>query len=282
MTHRLAIIGCAVVLSAAAPKAAAVTPTQNSDAFDLAAAFAPSPSPATVSGQFVEVSDSSQIGTFGNGSSTIGFESGIILSTGNMTQIGIEAVSPLSTDFGGSPTVSTADLVNAIPGLTGNFSDTARLSLEVTPGITANFVNFSLGYMTSEISPSDRFGIFIDGAFYGLINGEILDQAHPWIAASAPNIGLNQAFYQDGNPLNSPFATVSIEIPNPGSSFAVDFVLADVFGGNSDTAVFLGDFSVSEIALGTVVVPEPSTFGLLALAAIGLGIWRIRRLQRIA
>ncbi len=263
------------IIAAAAPKAAAVTTVVTSDALDLASAFAPSPGAATVTGNFVEVSNASQIGTFTDGGGTIGINSGIILSSGNISEIGIGAVAPLSTSFAGSPNASTNALLNQIPGLSSVHGDTVRFSLGIDAGIANDYINFSFAYLTSEISPSDKFGVFVDGIYSGFLAGSVIDQAHPWMNSAATNLGFGQALYENGNTLNPQLFTLSLRVPNPGSAFEVDFVIADVFGDGIDTAIFLGDFTATTTAQGQVLaIPEPSRTAFLALAGFA---WLRRR-----
>ena len=264
------------IFAAATLKVAAVTTVVTNDAFDLATAFAPAPGAATVTGSFVEQSGVGQIGSFTDGAASIGFGSGVILSSGNVTGIAVGATVPLSTVFGGSPSFSTGALLNQIPGLGSSYSDTVRFSLTINAGLINDFINFSFAYLTSEISPSDRFGIFVDGVYTGFLAGSPIDQGHPWINTSVPSLGFEQALYQDANPLNPQFFTLSLNVPSPGSNFELDFVVADVFGDGIDTAVFLGEFSATETALGVVVIPEPSTSALVALAGLA---W-VRRRKR--
>ncbi len=264
------------ILAAATLKVAAVTTVVTNDAFDLATAFAPAPGAATVTGSFVEQSGVGQIGSFTDGTATIGFGSGIILSSGDISEIAVGATVPLSTGFGGSPSFSTSALLDQIPGLGISYSDTIRFSLTINAGIINDFVNFSFAYLTSEISPSDRFGIFVDGVYTGILAGSPIDQGHPWINTSVPSLGFEQALYQDANPLNPLFFTLSLNVPNPGSDFQLDFVVADVFGDGIDTAVFLGEFAPSQSALGQIAVPEPSSV-LCGVLTLVLGALRRRR-----
>jgi hypothetical protein len=215
------------ILAATAPKAAAVTTVVTHDAFDLATAFAPTPGGATVSGSFTEVSSTHQTGSFTNGSSSIGFNSGIILSTGNVSQIGIGA-SRLSTGFGGTPTFGTLDLLSQVSESSCSLSDSARLSMTINPGLVSGFINFSFAYMSSEISPADKFGIFLNGVYTGQINGTAIDQGNAWMKPSAPSLGFDQTLYGEGNPVNPQFFTLSLEVPTPGSAFELDFVIAIV------------------------------------------------------
>lgn len=277
LTQSALIAGLGVLFAAAAPRAAAVTGTSDTDAFNLAEAFAPGDS--TVVGNFVEFSNREQIGTFTDGDLTVGFSSGVVLSTGDLTKIGLSAISPLNTDYSGTAALDTQALLGQIPGIAPSMHDPVRLSLTVTPDIAANFVNFRVGYLTSEISPSDKFGFFINGVYSGLIIGSPIDQGHPWISTSVPAIGFDQAMYGGGNPLNPQSFIVSLAVTEPGSPFALDFVLADGFDGNTDTAVFLGEFSASETALGVVAIPEPSVVGMLAIFGLG-ALARRRRLVR--
>jgi len=281
--NRAIIIHCfAVIFAAAAHKAAAVTVTQDNDATNLAAALAPSPgSGVTVTGVFTEASNVQMLGNFTGGNSTIGFSDGIVLSTGNVTQIAFPA-SGLDTGFAGSPTSnSTLDLINSIPTVAGSFHDTVRLSLTIDPGLLNNYVNFSLGFLSNEISESDRFGVFLDDTYFGFLSGSPISMSHPWIFASVSNIGFASALYLDGDGTNPESFLVSIAIPSPGVSFTLDFVLVDVFGDSVDTAVFLGNLTLSETPLGVVMIPEPGTLGLLALAGSSLLLLRRRRAANV-
>ncbi len=271
----------AVILSAAASTAAAVTVTPGGDAFDLASSFAPGN--AAVAGNFTEVSNVNQVGTFTDGDLTIGIVSGIVLSTGNVSGISPLGAFPpyLSTDYGGTPGTTTADLIDRIAAFGTSFADfdTVRFSLTVTPALSDDYVNFRLGYLTSEISPADVFGIFVDNVFTGYVAGAAIDQAHPWMQAASSGIGFSQALFWNGLATNPESVLLSLAVPNPGSSFQVDFVLVDAFDGYTDSSVFLGDFSLSSTALGTVAIPEPGTVGLLTAVSLFLVLFR-RRFRR--
>ncbi|MDX2081002.1 MAG: choice-of-anchor L domain-containing protein [Terrimicrobiaceae bacterium] len=278
MKNLITTLGVAVILSAAAHTAAAVTVTPGGDAFDLASGFT-SANPAAT-GDFIETSGTHQVGTFTDGDLTIGIVSGIVLSTGNVAGINPLASFPpyLSTDYSGSPGASTAALVDQISAFGTPFADfdTVRFSMTVTPGLGDDYVNFRLGYLTSEISPADVFGIYVDEVFTGYVGGAAIDQAHPWMQAASSGIGFSHAFFLDGLATNPESLIVSLAIPNPGSAFQLDFVLVDAFDGNTDTAVFLGDFSLSSSALGTVAIPEPGTVGLFTAAGLFLVLFRKR------
>jgi hypothetical protein len=154
-----------------------------------------------------------------------------------------------------------------------------RFSLTVSPGLTDDFVNFSMGYLTSEISPSDVFGIFVDNVFTGLIAGSPVDQGHPWILASISGIGFRDALFLNGLGSNPESFLVSLAIPNPGIAFTLDFILVDAFNGDVDTAVFLGEFSFSTAPLGVVAIPEPRSIALVMLSSVAVLAF-CRRLRR--
>lgn len=271
----LTVSGTAFAVFSSAWGATAVSTT---DAFDLAAALAPSPGAAVVSGTFVEVSNANQIGTFSDGLSTVGFESGVVLSTGDVTAMGF-GTAPLSFNYAGTPSSAAVVLLDQVPSMGGTLGDTAWFSLQVTPGIADDYVNFSLGYFTSEISPSDRFGMFINGEYYGIVGGAPLDQAHPWLNVAAPEFGYTQALFANGLALNPQFLTISLAVPSPGTEFTLDFVLADGFDNDTDTAVFIGEFTGSAAPLGFVAVPEPGSFLLLGISLVCLSFIR-RRVAR--
>lgn len=54
------------------------------------------------------------------------------------------------------------------------------------------------------------------------------------------------------------------------------------FGGVNLASVYTSEFSIQDNALYVNVVPEPSTYALISLAALGLGLRALRRRTRQA
>lgn len=264
--------------------AAALTVTLDTDAFNLALAAAPGPGLlSSVTGDFVEVGPSDPgrgaIGTFSDGLATLGFDGGVVLSTGDAAEIYTGAPPTSGVDFGWVPPPETAGLLDRVPGAGSGYFDTVRFSLTIDPGFDASFVNFDLAYGTNELALStDRLGIFVNGRYFGLLAGDPIDQDHPWVGLAGSGFGFGSVLYPNGDVLAAPFLTVSLPVPYPASTFTLDLVVADVTDGNFDSAVFLGNLNGSETPSGLLLstVPEPGSLLLLmagvpAAAAFGLG-----------
>jgi hypothetical protein len=279
-THRpLSFWWQAGLLAWVATPAAAVTTVPDSDAFNLAGALAPAPgSLSSVTGNFVEVGPSvagtGAIGTFAGGASSLGFDSGVVLSTGDVAEIVLGVASTASRDFGWAPSPDTSVLLDRVPGSGAGYFDSVRFSLTIDPGFSTSFVNFDLAYGTNEIALStDRVGIFVNGVYYGLIEGNPIDQVHPWVRPAGSPFGFGSNLYPDGDPLAYPSMKVSLPVPSPAEILTLDFVLADVTDGEIDSALFVGNLQGSEEPQGLRLgqVPEPPVLPLVlgGLAAMG-------------
>lgn len=270
-----------VLLASVTTPAAALNTTLDSDAFNLASVLAPAPgSLASVTGVFVEVGASEPvtgaIGTFDDGTTSLGFESGVVLSTGDIAEIYAGAPTTSGVDFGWVPPADTASLLSQVPGFGSGFYDAVRFSLMIDPGFDTNFINFNLAYGTNELALStDRLGIFVNGLYVGLLDGAPIDQAHPWMAPAGSGFGFESVLYPDADVLAYPSITASIGLPSPGEFLALDFILVDVTDGLFDSALFLGNLSgtvapLGYLLTGTTSVAEPGSLALLLMGLVGL------------
>lgn len=270
---------CGVILAAAASPAAAFVVTATNDAFDLGAALAPSPTGlVSVTGQSVDFggpASPGQFGTFTDGNDLLGFANGIVLSTGNAASLGFGAGTQ-STDFGRAAATDFTDFVAGAFASGVALNDVGRFTVSIDPGLAANYVNFRLGFGTNENGLIPDFaGVFVNGTYLGQIGAGALDRNHPWAGTPSTGFGFATVVFPDGTPTAFPSFVVSMEVPEPGQGFTLDFVVADATDGILDTALFLGEMNGSLAPLGTVAaVPEPSAAAALAglvglLAATG-------------
>ncbi|WP_020537672.1 choice-of-anchor L domain-containing protein [Lewinella cohaerens] len=176
-----------------------------------------------------------QAGVFTNGSSSIGFAEGIILSNGNVEEImgpniGINLGDPntLSTNYG----VTSADpdlvILSELEGnLNPNFFDPVVLEFDFVPtldSISFEFVFASEEYCQYSLSTFiDLFGFFIDGP--GLngpftnngINIAVVPETNQAITAQSINPFFNNTFYRNNIPPGQ--IGCSLNQPAPASDF---------------------------------------------------------------
>src|ERR1035437_6795335 len=198
-------------------------------------------------------------GTFTGGTGVIGFESGIILSSGLAT-----AAAGPNTNPGTTTVFSTAgdpDL-NALGSTTTN--DAAVLEFDFVP--TADTLSFSFVFASEEYNEyvnsfNDIFAIFLDGANVAIIPGTSTP-----ISINNINNCVNTAYYINnessplGNPscnpagvlsanLNTQFDGLTVVITlnisiTPGTSHHLKFAVADVGDSGVDSAVFIKSASI--------------------------------------
>ncbi len=241
-----------------------------------------------------------QAGTFTGGAGSVGFDAGIVLSSGDVTQIpGANATGPETLGGGGtadddlSTSVGTsgdADL-NALSGFTTY--DAAVLSFDFQFGdgtiggdLYFNFVFASEEYIDFVGSAfNDVFGFFVDGVNIALVPGT----ADP-ITVNTINPTANAAYYINNVDNTNGFAVAGLDIKFDGLTTVITasltglgpgvhsmkFAVADASDSILDAAVFIegGTFSSEPPPTG---VPAPATPLLLAAGLLGAGALRRRR-----
>lgn len=240
-------------------------------------------------------------GTFTDGLSEIGMDSGIILTTGNAS----DAAGPNDSDdtteinnLAGDP-----DLNSLVPQASTN--DATVLEFDFTTEGGDLFFNYAFAseeyneYVNSSFN--DVFGFFLDGENIALIPGTTTPVAINNVNggnplgtdASNPELYNNNA-RSDGSPFNieyDGFTDVFTASDNVGpGEHTIKLAIADVGDNTLDSAVFIqgGTFSDQQtetVQASTVSdqptqpVPEPLT-GLGSGLAIGFGAWLQRNHSR--
>jgi hypothetical protein len=261
-----------------------LTVTLDTDAFNLAAALAPTPGLLnSVTGVSVDAPVSTTggaVGTFIGAYPTLRFDSGVVLSTGNAAEITTGPFTTSGQDFGSTPLADTAALLAQIPGGGSGFFDAARLSLSIDPGLESQYINFHLAFGTNEAGvTTDRVGVFVNGVYHWLKANEPFDQSHPWAAPAGSGFGFATNLYPGGDVLDYPSLMLSILIEQPGSPLTLDFLVADVTDGATDTAILIGGLNGSLAPTGNLLqpIPVPAAVWLFASGLAGLTLSRRRK-----
>jgi hypothetical protein len=247
-----------------------------------------------------------QAGTFTTGTPEIGFPSGVVLSSGNVTTIpgtnanpgpveslgGSNGGADLSTNFGGA---GDADLT-ALAGVTTHDASSLEFDFQFGDGSAGGDLFFSFAFGSDEYIDfvnsqfNDAFGFFVDGKNVALVPGTSTP-----ITINNVNPNSNSSFYVNNvaNTNGLPVAGRAIRLDgittvitaqalglSPGEH-TMKFVVADASDFIYDSAVFLaaGSFTNEPTTTGGEV-PEPGTLTLLGLGLAGLAKARKRRRSR--
>jgi hypothetical protein len=199
-------------------------------------------------------------GTFTGGTGVIGFESGIILSSGRAADVvGPNNSTSYTTSFGsaGDPDLETLN------GTTNETHDAASLEFDFVP--SADTIAFSFVFGSEEYNEfvgtfNDIFGIFLDGVNVAIIPGTAVP-----ISINNINNCANSSYYINNNTSGGSGTCGSIGVPSanlntqfdgltvvinlkinitPGVSHHLKFAIADVQDSAYDSAVFIKSASL--------------------------------------
>ncbi|MGB0887758.1 MAG: choice-of-anchor L domain-containing protein [Vicingaceae bacterium] len=219
-----------------------------------------------------------QIGFFNNGntlSPSLGLDSGIVMSTGNINDIPVGGIQP-SEDFNGPADNDLLLIAQSVQAGINTTNDAAALEFDFTP--QGDTVEFRFVFASDEYHQwintvyNDIFAFFISGpgitgpyaspaAFpNGAINIAQVPGTSDPITISTIHPGLNSQFFVDNpNEANNEFNGFSTVITikqfvQCGQTYHFKLAVADCQDGTLDTGVFLEGSSFSSEAVEVSVV----------------------------
>lgn len=213
------------------------------------------------------------IGSFNGSGSNVGFASGVILATGNIS-VAIGPNNSGSSSNGGSGSTSNDPELTSIA--TNTLYDAAILEFDFIP--TSDTIKFKYVFGSEEYMEfansgfNDVFGFFISGpnpggGSYSNQNIALIPGTSTPVTINNVNAGTNAAFYFDNeNPSGASVQYDGFTIPitaiapvQCGSTYHIKIAIADAGDGSWDSGVFLeaGSFSSQSVA----IIPQVSYGG---------------------
>jgi hypothetical protein len=185
-------------------------------------------------------------GTFTGGTGIVGFETGLILSTGNVNDaLGPNIAANTSGDCSG---LGDPDLDALIPGFTTQDASVLEFDFECS---SIQFITFNYVFASEEYNEyvnsnfNDVFGFFVNG-----VNSALLPDGVTAVTIDTVNNGLNPAFYIDNDCATPAVCGVDIEYDgltvvltvsaavNPGVNH-IKLAVGDAGDAAWDSAVFI-------------------------------------------
>jgi len=274
-------------------QASAIIVTQDTTAAGLEAAlFSGSPgltiTSSTLSGHVDGGAASS--GTYTNVAGTYGIGSGIVLSSGNVSDYGTGPNNEdgRTTNFGGfnasTATAAQETLLDPITGGLFDHYDATQFDLTFDVDNTVNRVFFNVVFGSDEFAEYvgtsfiDAFGIYLNGVNIATFAGDPVNIDHPNMAflGGTELDGILDPTSGGGDPI-----MLFEGLVTPGSTGnTLTFIIADSDDSQLDSTVYIEGFGTSDPGGGTpgggTEIPEPAPLTMLGLGLLGM-VWMRRR-----
>jgi hypothetical protein len=253
----------------ALPAAATVTVTATTNAATLAATVAAANGGITLTGAptLTMGSSTTSSGTFTTTGSNLGIASGIVLSTGNVSQISGAAPGPGNISNGGS----------AISNGGTNEFDIGTFTFSFIPKAGVNKMSIASVFTSEEYNEyvntafTDNFSMLLNGGAYTNFNIATVPGTATGTDINSVNNGSNAGYYRDNTVSPYPIPDIKYDGATtvfinaftvvPGTTYTLTIRIADVGDNQYDSSVF--------VSTSTILNNPPSLD--LSAAASGTG-----------
>ena len=196
-------------------------------------------------------SGSGMIGSFTDSNSNAGFGSGIVISTGQISDLN-QSQATTASGVGSGNNVDDSDLAALDVSSLGQ-NDVATFSYQFTSGSEKVAVTFSFSsedyFELVSSGLKDVFGIFVSGAnpsggSYNAMNIGVVPGTSTSIDIDSVNTSTNSGYFNSSttDPFVMDGVTTSITSTfdvTPGETYTIKFAIADLFNNATDSALFV-------------------------------------------